>query len=351
MKALRWFAFPMFLLFLTNLAIAQKQGPAPRPQTARQALLEMLDGGSNAISKHLTVEVQETLKQPENRHAVLIFSTLESLKSQAGEAVQTFDSGPVLLSASRPRQHQKLEVRVDNDDLNGDEDTMQLSLHTLQDGQEQQEMWDLLSSHFDVTMIRQQGTWRLSNFGVGLKVPLGNPEFLKNIASAFYHPTGVVLAAPSSAGEKVTMSAPETIAGSFQATQMRPEQLVAFLGVAESSFARQHPDKGFTCSLPDLAKQTTGLGLGLEEQISSGIYSVYKLGLSGCQGQPAGSFQLFLQPISAATGSKAYCVDATQNVRIADDGLGATCLTSGRPENAMSMVEADDAGTSGKPKE
>ena len=58
--------------------------------------------------------------------------------------------------------------------------------------------------------------------------------------------------------------------------------------MAEYSFARQHPDSGFTCSLADLAE--FGKLFGLDQQFSSGIYHGYRLNLTGCQGRPVGSF-------------------------------------------------------------
>jgi hypothetical protein len=107
------------------------------------------------------------------------------------------------------------------------------------------------------------------------------------------------------------------------------------LGIAESLFARQHAETGFTCSLTDLAE--TGKNLGIDPQVSAGIYKGYRISVSGCQGKPAGSFQISLEPVSGG-GGKAYCIDATQNVRVSDDGRGATCLTSGKLENQESIV-------------
>lgn len=111
------------------------------------------------------------------------------------------------------------------------------------------------------------------------------------------------------------------------------------LGLAESSFAREHADAGFTCSLGELAGAAKEVGL---EQ-TSGISNGYKISLTGCQGKPAGSFQITLEPVSPGAGGKAYCLDATQNVRISDDGRGETCLISGRPENNVQ----NESGTIG----
>jgi hypothetical protein len=70
--------------------------------------------------------------------------------------------------------------------------------------------------------------------------------------------------------------------------------------------------------------------MGMEQQLSSGMSQGYKLSLSGCQGRPAGSFQVVAEPTAHGNGGKALCTDATRNIRVADDGRGSTCLTFGR---------------------
>ena len=56
----------------------------------------------------------------------------------------------------------------------------------------------------------------------------------------------------------------------------------------------------------------------------------YKFSLSGCQGKPAETFHVVAEPVSLAGGAKAYCTDATRNVRTSDDGSGSTCLMAGK---------------------
>jgi hypothetical protein len=100
------------------------------------------------------------------------------------------------------------------------------------------------------------------------------------------------------------------------------------LGVAESMFARIHPDVGFTCSLPELAE--TSKMMGVDQQVSVGTYNGYRFTLAGCEGKPAGSFQVTAEPAAAKPGAHSFCTDATQNVRVSSDGPGATCLSSGK---------------------
>src|SRR5262249_54942820 len=129
--------------------------------------------------------------------------------------------------------------------------------------------------------------------------------------------------------------------GKPEAQQMTAEQSVMMLGFAEEAYAQQHPEAGFTCSLAELGK---GTAFNLDERIFKGEpYNGYKFTLSNCQGKPAESFHVIAEPLAPGAGAKAYCTDATRNVRSSEDGRGATCLTSGKPPSAGAN-DADGIG-------
>lgn len=297
---------------------AQQPAPAP-PQTARQALIEMITGGQKAASKHLTVEVQQLLANVGNKSSYVL-AMFDSIRSQAGTEIQTFDTGSILLSANEPREHAKLEARIENDDLTGEEDTLELSFHLMRDGKEDQAAdWGAFLSHVAVNMKRQQGIWRLNKIGVGLEFPLGDPEFLKK--TFFKIPdqaTGVGVVAGSGHLEANTEQ---------HEINVLPEQLVAWLSFSERSFAQEHPDIGFSCSLSELTQNLKFFESN--QELSSGTYKGYKLSLTGCEGKPAGSFHIVAEPIVQGAGAKAFCTDATQNLRASDDGRGSSCIASG----------------------
>lgn len=325
MNRFRRVAFLVFSFFSLT-AILNAQTPAPPPQTARQALIELVSGGPQGVMKHLTVDVQQLLAKPENSKALGAIGMWGSMKSEAGPDFQMFETGPVLFSFVEPKQQIKYEIRVENDDLSGDQDTLELSIHSLRDGQEQQEEWSYFLSHITVSMVRQENVWRLNKVGTNIEFPLGDAEFLKKM---FLESKGVGMVGAKIGPPDVHTSA--TTGEPAVASELPPSQMLMMLVMAEREFAIEHPDVGFTCSLPELA--AAAKGLGLNQQIAGGTSGAYKLNLTGCQGKPAGSFQITLEPNSPANG-KAFCVDATQNVRVSDDGRGATCLASGRPENA-----------------
>ncbi|HET7872399.1 MAG TPA: hypothetical protein VFL42_07790 [Terriglobales bacterium] len=341
----RSFPIVSFLIVISLTLIAPgQQPPAGRPQTPRQALTEMVNGGAEGITKHLTVEVQELLAKSNNKAALGVLTGFSSMKPDKN--LQAFDSGPVLFAYTEPAQHTKFEVRVENDDMAGDQDDLQLSLHQLRDGQEQETDFGLMSSRVTVSLKQQKGVWRLSNISVGVDLAVGSPEFFKKTLMRDGNNSGTHMGLVASAGgASVKEAAP--------APSMPVEQVVMMLGYAENTFANQHPETGFTCSLTALAE--TNQIMGVDQQVATGVYNGYRFNLSGCEGKPAASFQLTAEPVAAAAGAKAFCTDATHNVRVSEDGKGSSCLAFGKVNNrafdggAVNFYSADEVVVHNKP--
>jgi hypothetical protein len=325
---MRRYSFLLLLLaglVFTKSALSQPQAPPPRTQTARQALIEIVTKGGEALTKHLTVEVQDALKANKKFNSAAL-SLLNSMTPEGG--LQSFEAGEVLFVYNDAAQHTKYEVHVDNDDLAGDEDSLLLSLHAFRDEKEQDPEWGPMSPHFTVSMKLQQNVWRLNTISVGAEFPVGDAKFVEK---AFLKPatgaaSGYSVAGPV-AGVHVSSST-----GDVASAEMPPEHVVRMLAYAESMFARQHPDVGFTCSFSELAESSKMVGL--DQQVNNGIYNGYRFALAGCQGKPAGSYQITAEPV-AGSGAKAFCTDATENVRSSEDGRGATCLASGRVQSIV----------------
>jgi hypothetical protein len=314
----------LLTLSLTTLLSAQTQAPA-LPQTAREALGEMLTGGDKGLMKHLTIEVQDLLNKPENRSANTL-AMFNAMQQQAGSGMQIFPTGSTLLLINEPAQHKKYEVHVDNDDLSGDEDTLQLSIHSFEDGQEKPDELGYMSSRITLTMKKQQNIWRLSNLGLGMEFPVGDPEFLRKMFFSGHDGKGAhsTLSSPTAQTDLVIKS--------DKPMAFDPVGMVTFLEFVERSYATQHPDIGFTCSLSDLTE--SGKAEGLDQHLASGTYMGYKWSVTGCEGKPAGSFQIIAEPISQGRGAKAACVDATGNLRIMDDGRGSACFALGKVDRS-----------------
>jgi hypothetical protein len=306
----------LLVIFADSFLLAQSQAPAAPPQTPRQALIEMISGGQEGAMKHLTVEMQKSLQGDGKSNAASQLAAFDQIRA-ASSGFQVFESGEVLISANDPKNNEKFEVHVDSDDLSGDTDNMDISFHQFRDGVEQDIPYTAMLSRFTVGMKKQENIWRLNELSIDIKVPLGDPKLLEKFGSGI---------GPGMFGAKVggvsASGKPE------KPRDMAPREAVMMLGFAESQFARTHPEIGFTCTLPDLAKPNM---FNLDPHIFSGEpYQGYKFSLSGCQNKPSGSFHLVAEPVSPTGKAQAFCTDATNNVRSSDDGLGSSCLTSGK---------------------
>jgi hypothetical protein len=258
--------------------------------------------------------MQKSLQGDGKNSAASQLAAFDQIKAASSD-FQVFETGQVLLSANDPKSHDKFEVHVDGDDLSGDTDNMDISFHQFRDGVEQDIPYAVMLSRFTVGMKRQANVWRLNEISINIKVPVGDPKLLEKFGD------GV----PGMMGAKIGASAsgkPE------KPRDMAPREAVMMVALAESTFARSHPDTGFTCTLADLAKFNP---FNLDPRIFSGEpYRGYKFSLSGCQDKPSGSFHLVAEPVSPAAGAKAYCTDATNNIRSSADGLGSSCIASGK---------------------
>lgn len=292
---------------------AQPQAPAAPPQMPRQALIEIITGGQQGAMKHLTVEMQKSLQGDGKNNAATQLAAFDQLKAASSE-FQVFESGRVLFATNDLRSHEKFEVHVDSDDLSGDTDNIDISFHQFRDGVETDVPYAAMLSRFTIGMKKQENVWRLNELSINIKVPLGDPKLLERFGNGM--PTRMI-------GGKIGASGKAE-----KSRDMSPKQTIMMLAFAESTFARSHPETGFTCTLADLAKSNP---FGLDPRIFSGEpYQGYKFTLSGCQDKASGSFHLTAEPVSPTTKAKAYCTDATNNIRSSDDGLGSSCLASGK---------------------
>jgi hypothetical protein len=350
------------VIALSSFACAQQAGQTqtPPPQTPRQALIEMLRGGGEAISKHLTVEMQEVVKGykitqgklgattapksnttkqsaksqdqvlPEPHTEVhtssgdigMIGSYLSVLGMPATENkdLQTFDSGPVLLTYTDPNAKEKMEVHVENDDLRSTEDDIQLSIHMFRDGQEQNIPF---LGGVTVGMKLQEGIWRLNEIKAEVKATVGDPKFFADMQKAFQTP-----ASDKATGIGVDLAGVKE--KQEEHTHPPITSTMEMLAMAEDMYARSNPDIGFTCDLNDLLGPKSGgvFSQYLDPQIATGTANGYHFSISGCNTRPSEIFHLVAEPLNP--GGKAYCINSTHTLRTADDGRGATCLATGK---------------------
>jgi hypothetical protein len=290
-------------------------------QTPRQAIIEMISGGDAHFKKHLTVEMQNKLREmmKDSPSGLGPFQALTPAHPNDPEKFQAFDLGPILFSFNNPQQHERYEVQIDNEDPRGDEDIMGLSLHLVRKGMEEEMPFVL---RFVLNMKKQEGTWRLDALTLSATLPMGDPRLLD---SSLLVP--LMLAANGTPPD----TKPPVVVD--ERPKLSPLRAVRMIGMAESIYAQSHPGVGFTCRMSDLVN----VGKGLDEdgvykfmdaEFADGVYNGYRFTLTGCERAPARAFRVTAEPVAGK--GKAYCTDNSNNLRASDDGRGVSCLIAGK---------------------
>jgi type IV pilus assembly protein PilA len=313
--------FGLIILLATvapSLADAQ-----PAPQTARQALIEMFFSKTpGTFEKHLPDAMVTTLKKANSGASLSALNSFGLLAGQihgSGQEFQTYEAGPILLSMDNQREHSKLEIIVERDDLQGEQDEIEVSCRAYKDGQIQ---LSGMSPRFTFGLKQEAGVWRLDELTFSFKVSLTDPELLKMIttwqsaaSNASLHPSLSTQASPHSFDEASVVIAMRNI--------VRAEQTYA------STYGH-----GYTCSLSDLG------GIGGDEandhharlidpRLASGNKYGYRFAVAGCGGTAAS--KLVLTAVPAEGIGQSFCTDESAAIQSSSDGTGASCMSSGKP--------------------
>ncbi len=133
----RHFAWLLPVLLFSFLYAQTQQAP----QTARQALIEMFFGTApNHLERHLSDSTRNTFKRMSGTGGMSMldeFSMFANMTKGGGVKFETFDTGPTLLQAEEVEQNEKTEITVESDNLSGDDDEIELTLHITKEGNEQ----------------------------------------------------------------------------------------------------------------------------------------------------------------------------------------------------------------------
>jgi TonB family protein len=286
----RHFVWPLpFLLFFSLFAQTQQA-----PQTARQALIEMFFGTApNHLEKHLSDSTRNTFKRMSGEGGMSMldeFSAFANMTKAGGMKFETFDSGPTLLQAEEVEQNEKTEITVEVDNLSGDEDEIELTLHITKEGNEQPLPF---IPHFTFIMKTEADVWRLNEIRAEVRVPLADPDFLKNI-------------------ERQNGKQNE------QGAQLGMRMIIG----AQNSYHQTHGT--YACNLAGLMGK--GQNKGPFADLSTGKHGGYVYVISGCD---SNQYKVVAEPAINDSGQRAFCSDESGAMRAASDGKAMTCLSSG----------------------
>jgi Domain of unknown function (DUF4190) len=108
-----------------------------------------------------------------------------------------------------------------------------------------------------------------------------------------------------------------------------PVAALRTLNTAEIAYSQAHRDKGYTCSLSDLSG-----AWGISRQLATGKRTGYIFHLQRCSAAkpdgPIVKYQVVAYPEGpGANGGPAYCSDQSDVIRVARNGSGNDCLSSG----------------------
>lgn len=301
---------PLFCVVAVSLAIllsstAEAQTASSQvtpPQTARQALIEMLVGQSpDHLEKHLpdvTRQVFEKLGGQNNQTGLGLLSLLAAEAKAGKNQIETFDTGTTLLTSEGPigGPYQKVNITVERDDLVGGEDDIELALHMSRDGKEEALPFLL---RFTFSMKMESDIWRLNEVSVAVRVPLADPAFLKSLEE-------------------------RQLQQNEQAAIWSMRSVVA----AEKSY--QSARGGFACTLSALGSAGKEAGVArrvylYDSQLVGGKKNGYTFAVTGCD---TSHYQIVAEPAVRA-GQRAFCSDESGTVHASVDGKAATCLASG----------------------
>ena len=307
---MRFASLTLVTLALGSWLSAQSPEPvaaqAP-PQSARQALIEMfLSKAPGAFEKHLPDLTHKALlgKSAGSQYSIVNQISKVGQQWSAGGHLETFDEGSLLLVSEQAGSHEKIEVLVEQDSLMGEEDIIEVSVHSYENGEPE---FIPVLPRLAFTLKQENEIWKLSEVTISGRVPLEDPDYLKGIRKE-----------QDDINERMVVSQ------------------VGIMASMENDYASAHPDKGYTCKMTELyASQTVTpteeeSGTAESAQVPEDSNG-YHFSLQGCNGAPATKFQITAVPKDAEFSPKAYCTDQSRKVRVSTDGKGPSCLSSGEP--------------------
>lgn len=294
------------------------------PQTARQALIEMLFSKTpGTFAKHLPAATTAALEKAGALANMQQFSMLASQMQAQGKNLQTFETGPVLFSSEDAKTGQKTEVSVVHDGLHGDVDDLVVAFQVYKDGQPQLTVY---RPQLTLSMKQEESVWKLNEISFTVHLPLADPEFLKALTEKMTPQ----VTSKTSFTPRTEQATPAPGSDAMVLGAMRS------ILTAEVTYAANYPNIGVTCTLSDL----DGFGGGqpnehqamlISSSLASGKRYGYVFTLSGCNGSPATAFHLTAAPSGNTFGRKTFCSDQSAVIKASDNGNAAACLASGTP--------------------
>ncbi|HEX8816377.1 MAG TPA: hypothetical protein VF753_12825 [Terriglobales bacterium] len=316
-----------------------------KPQTARQALIEMFSGHAGSLEKHLPEVTLTAVQKADPGSAGSMVSAIGMITGQIQSTghSQSYETGPLLLVSEDPKQNSKLEVVVERDSMKGEADEIELSFRAYKDGNLQTAGMD---PRLVFVMKPENSTWRLYDIKFSIGVSLTDPKFLKLLNTPMRPQVNTTASSMpgqlqnGTANLGVMQTQNPTVAnyaGMKAANETSAAAAIRSINAAQATYAATYPGHGYTCALSDLGGMGAGAGADehhamlVDPRISNGRKNGYVFKVSNCAGTPAAAYAVVAVPTDANAGSRAFCSDQSRVVKFSTDGNGDSCLKSGQP--------------------
>ncbi len=308
------------------------QESSTRPQTARQALMEMLFSKTKGTFwKHLPEVTRTALEKSGTVAAFRQYSAMMTEVQTQTQNVQMFETGPVMLSGQAPKTGNKYEMIVEHDTLRGERDDIEISFRTYRDGQQQRTPF---MPNVTFSMKKESELWTLNEISITIHLPLADPDMLKAITDQMrWKPelhAQAVLGGPSTDSARPVLTAAGMVANSDAQIITAMRTIV----MAENTYASTYPNVGYTCTLSSLdgfgaSEPGPSQAMLISSSLAGGRKYGYVFTLSGCTGVPAGKFLLTAVPNESGLGRKVFCADGSGVIRSSDEANAVSCIATG----------------------
>jgi hypothetical protein len=300
------------------------------PQTARQALLEMLFSKTpGTFTRHLPAATNAALGSSDAMKSLQQFSLLTAQFQTPEKSFQTFETGSVLISAEDTKTGQKFEATVESDSLQGDQDDIELSFQSYKAGEPQKSPF---MPRLMLTMKMESEIWTLNEISITIRMPLADPDFLKSVTE-----TLKARAAAASTAQPVVTLHNEAV-GQNPMFAGDPQVIAAMRTIltAETTYANTYRATGYTCTLSDLdgfgsSEANEHQAMLINSGLASGHRYNYVFTLSECGRAPAKTFRLTVAPNASNFGRRTYCADQSGAIKSSPDTNPAACGSNGTP--------------------
>ena len=301
---MRYPCVPTLLVCSFAMSISMRAQSIP-PQTARQALIELLfGGGGEAFSRHLPELARTALQNTDGIYSEIVrmSGTSRPILGLDGN-FEISDSGPVIAARTFESGY-RIEIDLERDVTNGETDEIELSSHVYSNNEE---LNQLSMPRLTFSLKEENKKWTLIQVTAVSRLPLDDEDYL-----------GGRLKQQQEGNEQGAQYRMSTIVAAEAAYAMRYQHYACTL---QDLFAVDPPDDSADSASDEIQ------GYFDPGQGASDLYG-YHFELS-CTEAGAERYHLSAVPVEKYSGTKTYCADESGDLRVDPGTSASSCFQRG----------------------